>query len=106
MAPRVSNHCILPMATSGHRDGVAGRSTLTVRPRSGQQYGYGPGLGLHKDQAGVPCHSLNAANANATWNLTEYTKDDALPGLCARFGTEMQQPTAKAEEAVPSGETD
>lgn len=43
---------------------------------------------------------MNALNANATWNLTEYTKDDGclayVPG-----SHRMQQPTAKAEEAVP-----
>ena len=41
------------------------------------EYGYGPTLGLHCDQGANPLPwGPHALTANATWCLTEYTKDD------------------------------
>jgi hypothetical protein len=64
------------------------------------EYGYGPGLGLHNDQMGVPGRTTHALNANGTWNLTEYTKEDGC--LAYVPGSHLEkQPSTSAEAAVP-----
>jgi hypothetical protein len=64
------------------------------------EFGYGPTLGLHHDQAGVPVQSTQALNANATWNLTEYTKADGC--LAYVPGSHVaDKPDTSADAAVP-----
>ena len=67
-------------------------------------FGYGPTLGLHADQTGMPLPWGRAAlTANTNWCLTDYTKDGGafayVPGSHRR-GRRPDQPRA-AQEAVP-----
>ena len=67
-------------------------------------FGYGPTLGLHADQTGMPLPWGRAAlNANTNWCLTDYTKEGGsfayVPGSHHR-GRRPDQPRAAAE-AVP-----
>lgn len=67
-------------------------------------FGYGPGLGLHGDQGASPLPwGTTALTANATWALTEYTREDGalayVPGS-NRWSAQPDQPRA-AKLAVP-----
>ena len=68
-------------------------------------YGYGETLGLHGDQAANPLPwGRTALTANATWCLTEYTKEDGalayVPGS-HKSNAHPAQPMA-AKRAVPA----
>ncbi len=78
------------------------------------EFGYGPTLGLHCDQGGVPLSmwrlfagapwGRTALTANATWCLTDYTKEDGalayVPGSHKKISRPVQPMAAKA--AVPA----
>ncbi|MEE9282060.1 MAG: phytanoyl-CoA dioxygenase family protein [Myxococcota bacterium] len=69
------------------------------------EYGYGQTLGLHCDQGANPLPwGYTAPTANATWCLTEYTKEDGalayVPGS-HRSNAHPSQPRA-AKQAVPA----
>ena len=68
------------------------------------EFGYGPTLGLHADQAALPRPwGRSAMTANTNWCLTDYTKAGGsfayVPGSHRR-GRRPDQPRA-AQEAVP-----
>ena len=68
-------------------------------------YGYGSTLGLHNDPGATPLPGGSTAlTANATWCLTEYTKEDGalayVPGS-NKSNARPDQPKA-AERAVPA----
>ena len=68
------------------------------------EFGYGPTLGLHADQTGMPLPWGRASlTANTNWCLTDYTKEGGsfayVPGSHRR-GRRPDQPRA-ATEAVP-----
>lgn len=68
-------------------------------------YGYGPTLGLHSDQGANPLPwGSTALTANATWCLTDYTKDDGALAYVPRSNkadAHPDQPRA-AKRAVPA----
>ena len=69
------------------------------------EFGYGPTLGLHGDQGANPLPwGPTALTANATWCLTDYTKDGGalawVPGS-HKSGAHPVQPAA-AKAAVPA----
>ncbi|BFM17983.1 hypothetical protein R50073_41660 [Maricurvus nonylphenolicus] len=69
------------------------------------EFGYGNNLGLHSDQTQVPMPwGATAFNTNATWCLTEYSKEDGalayVPGSHREFG----KPPADAHERAVAAE--
>jgi hypothetical protein len=68
-------------------------------------YGYGPTLGLHADQAACPLPwGSTALTANATWTLTDYTKEDGalawVPGSHKKSAHPTQPMAAQAAIAA------
>lgn len=68
-------------------------------------YGYGPALGLHADQGACPLPwGQTALTANATWTLTNYTKEDGalawVPGSHKRASHPVQPMATKAAIAA------
>lgn len=68
-------------------------------------FGYGNNLGLHSDQMQVPGpYGATAYNSNATWCLTDYSKDDGalayVPGSHREFGS----PSADTHERAIAAE--
>lgn len=68
------------------------------------EFGYGPNLGLHADQASCPLPWSDVAlNANATWALTDYTlAGGALAYVPGSHLRRDHPPEDAAKEAVPA----
>ena len=69
------------------------------------KFGYGPTLGLHCDQGGVPLPwGRTALTANCNWMLTDYSREDGalayVPGSHLQVMHPMQPQAAKAAVAV------
>ena len=66
------------------------------------EFGYGKNLGLHSDQLQVPQPwGATAFNANATWCLTDYSKDDgALAYVPGSHRVQGRPPAGAFERAV------
>lgn len=63
------------------------------------EYGYGPSLGLHCDQGANPLPwGTRALTANATWCLTEYTKEDGALAYVPGSHRSNAHPGAGAEK--------
>ena len=68
-------------------------------------FGYGPSLGLHADQASNPLPwGPTPLTANATWVLTDYTREDGALAYVPKSHLENKHPDlpADAARAVPA----
>jgi hypothetical protein len=67
--------------------------------------GYGSTLGLHCDQGGVPKPwGYSAYNSNATWCLTDYTKDDGALAYVPGSNRKCSDPAVGAEKSAIAAE--